>query len=241
MKRAFDIFLAFVGLVLLLPLLALAALLIKLESPGPVFFKQERIGRNFRPFWIYKFRTMVQEASVHDSLITVGADRRITRVGRILRKTKLDEVPQLINILRGEMTIVGPRPELRHYVELFRRDYEEILKVRPGLTDLASLKYRDEATLLATAENPEAEYMNHVLPDKIRLAKDYLHHSSFIFDLSLILRTLFKLFDYKTSSYRACADFAVARPNDRARTKLTAEARSTQRGRAAAKIEKNKG
>lgn len=201
MKRAFDIVAATAALFILSPLLGLAALLIKLDSPGPVFFKQERIGRSFRPFWIYKFRTMVRDASTHGGLITVGEDRRITRVGRILRKTKVDEIPQLINILKGEMAIVGPRPEIRHYVELFRRDYEEILKVRPGLTDLASLKYRDEAALLRKAANPEDEYRTRVLPDKIRLAKDYLRRSSFLFDLSLILKTLFKLFDYRVSSY----------------------------------------
>ena len=201
MKRAFDIVAATAALFILSPLLGLAALLIRLDSPGPVFFKQERIGRSFRPFWIYKFRTMVQDASTHGGLITVGEDRRITRVGRILRKTKVDEIPQLINILKGEMAIVGPRPEIRHYVELFRRDYEEILKVRPGLTDLASLKYRDEAALLRKAANPEDEYRTRVLPDKIRLAKDYLRRSSFLFDLSLILKTLFKLFDYRMSSY----------------------------------------
>jgi lipopolysaccharide/colanic/teichoic acid biosynthesis glycosyltransferase len=200
MKRMFDIVVAAVALVVLFPLLVLTALLIKLDSPGPIFFRQERIGRNFRPFGIYKFRTMVQEASAHGGLITVGEDRRITRVGRILRKTKVDEIPQLINILKGEMAIVGPRPEIRYYVELFRRDYEEILKVRPGLTDLASLKYRDEASLLGKAANPEAEYMTRVLPEKIRLAKDYLRRSSFLFDLSLILKTLFKLFDYRMSS-----------------------------------------
>lgn len=201
MKRAFDIVAATAALFILSPLLGLAALLIKLDSPGPVFFKQERIGRSFRPFWIYKFRTMVRDASTRGGLITVGEDRRITRVGRILRKTKVDEIPQLINILKGEMAIVGPRPEIRHYVELFRRDYEEILKVRPGLTDLASLKYRDEAALLRKAANPEDEYRTRVLPDKIRLAKDYLRRSSFLFDLSLILKTLFKLFDYRMSSY----------------------------------------
>ncbi len=201
MKRAFDIVAATAALFILSPLLGLAALLIKLDSPGPVFFKQERIGRSFRPFWIYKFRTMVRDASTRGGLITVGEDRRITRVGRILRKTKVDEIPQLINILKGEMAIVGPRPEIRHYVELFRRDYEEILKVRPGLTDLASLKYRDEAALLRKAANPEDEYRTRVLPDKIRLAKDYLRRSSFLFDLSLILKTLFKLFDYRVSSY----------------------------------------
>jgi len=200
MKRMFDIVVAAAALVVLFPLLVLSALLIKLDSPGPIFFKQERIGRNFRPFWIYKFRTMAQDAPARGGLVTIGEDARVTRVGRLLRKSKIDEIPQLTNILRGDMALVGPRPEVRYYVELFRRDYEEILKVRPGLTDLASLKYRDEAALLGKAANPEDEYMRHVLPDKIRLAKDYLRRSSFLFDLSLILKTLFKLFDYRMSS-----------------------------------------
>ena len=199
MKRMFDIVVAAAALVVLFPLLVLSALLIKLDSPGPIFFKQERIGRNFRPFWIYKFRTMAQDAPARGGLVTIGEDARVTRVGRLLRKSKIDEIPQLTNILKGDMALVGPRPEVRYYVELFRRDYEEILKVRPGLTDLASLKYRDEAALLGKAANPEDEYMRHVLPDKIRLAKDYLRRSSFLFDLGLILKTLFKLFDYRMS------------------------------------------
>ncbi len=200
MKRMFDIVVAAAALVVLFPLLVLSALLIKLDSPGPIFFKQERIGRNFRPFWIYKFRTMAQDAPARGGLVTIGEDARVTRVGRLLRKSKIDEIPQLTNILRGDMALVGPRPEVRQYVELFRRDYEEILQVRPGLTDLASLKYRDEAALLGKAANPEDEYRTRVLPDKIRLAKDYLRRSSFLFDLGLILKTLFKLFDYRMSS-----------------------------------------
>jgi len=176
-----------------LPLLLLVTLLIKLDSPGPIFFRQERIGKGFHPFFIYKFRTMVHNAPRKGGLITVGADPRITRVGRILRKTKIDELPQLVNILWGEMSFVGPRPEVPHYVELFRRDYEEILTVRPGITDLASLKYRDEAEVLRHAENPEEEYVRHVLPDKIRLAKEYLRRSSLFFDMTLIFKTLLAL------------------------------------------------
>jgi len=193
MKRVFDIVVAFLGLSLLLPLLLLVAFLIKLDSPGPIFFKQERMGKGFRPFLIYKFRTMVQDAPGKGGSITVGADSRITRLGRILRKTKIDELPQLFNILRGEMSIVGPRPEVPQYVELFRRDYEEILNVLPGITDLASLKYRDEAEVLRHAENPEEEYVRHVLPEKIRLAKEYLRRSSLFFDLTLIFKTLLAL------------------------------------------------
>ena len=140
MKRVFDIAVAFLGLFLLSPLLLLVALLIKRDSPGPIFFRQERIGKGFRSFFIYKFRTMVIDAPLKGGPITIDGDPRITRVGRLLRKTKIDELPQLIiNVLKGEMSFVGPRPEVRQYVELFRRDYEEILKIRPGITNLLSL------------------------------------------------------------------------------------------------------
>jgi lipopolysaccharide/colanic/teichoic acid biosynthesis glycosyltransferase len=192
MKRIFDIAAAGAGLVLLAPLFGAVALMIKLDSPGPVFFKQKRIGKNFRPFWIYKFRTMREGASATVPL-TVGADPRITRVGNFLRHSKIDELPQLINILRGEMTLVGPRPEVPRYVEAFHYDYQEILAVRPGLTDLASLKYRDEASLLGQSDDPEEEYLQRVLPDKIRLGKEYIRRSSLLFDLNLIVKTMVKL------------------------------------------------
>ncbi len=193
MKRAFDITVAFLGLLLLSPLLLLVALLIKLDSPGPMCFRQERMGRGFRPFHIFKFRTMVQDAPRKGGPITFGPDPRITRVGWILRKTKIDELPQLIDVLRGEMSLVGPRPEVRRYVELFRRDYQEILKARPGMTDLASLRYVDEAEILGRSGNPEEEYVGRILPEKIKLAKEYLSQSAFFFDLMLILKTLLKL------------------------------------------------
>lgn len=194
MKRVFDIVVSLAGLVFLLPLLGLVALLIKLDSRGTVFFKQERMGKGFRPFLIYKFRTMVHDAPARGGSITVDKDPRITRVGQFLRKTKVDELPQLINVLKGDMALVGPRPEVPHYVELFRRDYEEILKIRPGITDLASLKYRDEAAILEQSENPEEEYLRRVLPEKIQLAKDYMKQSSFFFDVTLIFKTLLKVF-----------------------------------------------
>jgi lipopolysaccharide/colanic/teichoic acid biosynthesis glycosyltransferase len=197
MKRAFDIIVAAIGLVVLFPLLALIGLLIKLDSHGPILFKQERVGKGFRPFLIYKFRTMVKNAPALGGLITFGNDSRITRVGRFLRNSKLDELPQLLNVLKGDMSLVGPRPEVRYYVELFRREYMEILTVRPGVTDLASVKYRNETSLLGNAENPDEEYVNHVLPDKIRFAKDYLQCSSFVFDLGVILATLVRVFDYR--------------------------------------------
>jgi lipopolysaccharide/colanic/teichoic acid biosynthesis glycosyltransferase len=196
-KRMFDVVLALASLILLLPAMVVVALLIKCDSTGTIFFKQERIGRGFRPFLIYKFRTMRQHSDHDGPLVTIGRDPRITRAGWFLRKAKIDELPQLINVLKGDMSFVGPRPEVRRYVELFPREYAEILTVRPGITDLASLKYRDEAALLAKAEDPDKEYLSHVLPDKIQLAKDYLQRSSFLFDLSLILKTLVKLFDYR--------------------------------------------
>ena len=153
MKRAFDIIVTLTGLILLFPLLLIVALLIKCDSKGPVFFKQERIGKGFHPFWIYKFRTMRQ--ATDGPPLTVGQDPRITRIGWLLRKTKVDELPQLINVLKGEMSLVGPRPEVRKYVELFRRDYEKILKVRPGVTDMASLKYQDEAKCWVSLKIPK--------------------------------------------------------------------------------------
>jgi lipopolysaccharide/colanic/teichoic acid biosynthesis glycosyltransferase len=190
LKRTLDIVASGAGLLVLSPLLLLAAILVRLTSPGPVLFRQERMGRGVRPFTIYKFRTMVVDAPKLGAAITCGDDPRITRVGRILRKTKLDELPQLFNVLCGDMSLVGPRPEVRKYVEMFREDYEEILRVRPGITDLASIEYRDEAEILGRAEKPHEEYIRRVLPDKIRLAKEYRRRSSVWFDLVVIARTL---------------------------------------------------
>ena len=193
MKRTFDIVVAVAGLVLLSPLLVLVTILIKLDSRGPILFKQERIGREFRPFRIYKFRTM--HAGGHTtSALTIGADPRITRIGKYLRANKIDELPQLFNVLKGDMSLVGPRPELPRYVELFRPDYKKILTVRPGLTDLASLKYSDEASILGESLNPEKDYVARLLPDKIRLAKEYIQRSSFLFDAKLIGETILKIF-----------------------------------------------
>ena len=199
-KRAFDISVSVAGLIVLLPLLLLVATAIKLDSSGPVFFSQWRVGRRFRRFGIYKFRTMIDDAFDRGLPITVGQDSRITRVGKILRKTKIDELPQLLNVLKGDMSLVGPRPEVPRYVELFRPDYEHILKVRPGLTDLASLKYSDEASILGQSANPEGDYVARLLPDKIRLAKEYIQRSSLLFDVKLIVETIIKLFGHRISS-----------------------------------------
>jgi len=190
LKRAFDLALASLGLLLLSPLLLLAAALIKLDSRGAVFFKQERIGRGFRPFLIYKLRTMVEHAPQLGPDITVGEDPRITRVGRLLRRTKIDEVPQLLNVVKGDMSLVGPRPELPEYVQAFHQQYEEILSVRPGITDLASLKFIDEASLLARASDPELIYREYVLPQKLALARQYVREHSLRLDAMLLVRTL---------------------------------------------------
>jgi lipopolysaccharide/colanic/teichoic acid biosynthesis glycosyltransferase len=198
MKRAVDLLVASIGLALLSPLMLLLAALIRLDADGPVFFKQERIGRGFRPFLIYKFRTMVKDASRLGPGITVGDDPRITRIGRFLRRTKIDELPQLINVLKGEMSLVGPRPELPKYVDAFRREYEQILRVRPGMTDLASLKFIDEAALLAQASDPESVYRERVLPEKLALASRYVHERSMWLDALLLLRTVRGLFLRRT-------------------------------------------
>jgi lipopolysaccharide/colanic/teichoic acid biosynthesis glycosyltransferase len=203
MKRTADILSAACGLLLLFPLFAVVALMIKVDSRGPVFFRQERVGRGFRPFRIYKFRTMVEKAAEQGSLLTAGGDPRITRVGRILRQTKVDELPQLINVLKGDMSVVGPRPEVRRYVDVFHYQYETILAVRPGITDLASLKYRDESAMLAASPHPEQTYIEEILPDKLRLAELYVQQASSVLDIVIIIRTFMALIGDRFSQRRA--------------------------------------
>ncbi len=192
-KRIFDILIACIGLVICAPLFLVIAILIKVTSPGPVFFRQTRIGKNFRQFPIYKFRTMVWNVSDKGASITVGDDQRITSVGQWLRQYKLDELPQLINVLRGEMSLVGPRPEVPQYVEKFKDRYEGILTVLPGITDLASLRYINESSLLGQCEKPEDEYIEKILPEKMRLAAVYVQHSGVVLDMLIITQTVFKL------------------------------------------------
>ncbi len=192
-KRVFDICFSSVGLILLSPLFLAVVILVKLASPGPVFFVQKRMGRNFNPFDLYKFRSMVQDAQKKGSFITAGNDPRITGIGRLLRKTKIDELPQLWNVLKGDMCLVGPRPEVEKYVEIYKEDYEEILEVRPGATDISSLMYSSEETVLKEKRDPEGFYIHVLLPDKIKLAKEYVRRASLSYDLKLILITIFKL------------------------------------------------
>lgn len=190
MKRPFDLFFSAAGLLVLLPLFAVVAVLVKLDSRGPVFFVQRRIGMNLKPFKLFKFRTMVSDAPEKGLQLTAGGDPRITRVGRLLRKTKLDELPQLYNVLRGDMSFVGPRPEVEKYVNLYKSDYEEILKVRPGITDIASLVYSNEERVLGGKTNHEDYYVHVLLPEKIRLAREYARRSSISYDVKLITLTL---------------------------------------------------
>ncbi len=190
-KRLFDLVFATLGLLLLWPLLLAIALWIKLDTPGPVFFRQERIGRFGVPFRIHKFRSMVADAPARGAAITVGADARITRAGHFLRRHKLDEMPQLIDVARGAMSFVGPRPEVARYVALYPNDLRaKVLSVRPGITDPASLAFRDESAVLARATDPEREYIEVLMPAKLRAAADYVEHATLIGDIRLIGRTL---------------------------------------------------
>jgi lipopolysaccharide/colanic/teichoic acid biosynthesis glycosyltransferase len=188
-KRLFDLLLSLAGLLLLSPLMLAAAAWIKLDSPGPVFFRQERVGRFGVPFRIHKFRTMTHGGT--GSLLTVGADTRITRAGAFLRRSKLDELPQLIDVLLGSMSLVGPRPEVPRYVAMYPQTLrDKVLSVRPGITDVASIEYRDENDLLARAADPEREYVDVVMPAKLALAAHYVDHASLRFDMQLILKTM---------------------------------------------------
>lgn len=189
LKRLFDIAASAIGLLLLAPALLGIAVWIKRDSPGPVFFRQQRIGRHGEPFRIYKFRSMRQDNA--GLQITVGADDRITRSGHFIRAYKLDELPQLINVLLGDMSIVGPRPEVPRYVALYPADVRaEVLSVRPGITDLASVQYRSESTLLAQSSNPEQTYVDTILPAKLALCRQYVRERSFWLDLRIIGMTL---------------------------------------------------
>jgi len=193
-KRVFDLVLSAVGLVVLSPFLLAIAAWIKLDSPGPVFFRQERVGRLGHGFLIHKFRTMRHAPHEHGSQITVGADARITRVGHVLRRHKLDELPQLIDVLAGTMSLVGPRPEVPRYVALYPAAMrEKVLSVRPGITDPASIEFRDESDLLARAADPERTYIEQVMPAKLRSAAEYVDRMSVRTDLQLIARTLRRL------------------------------------------------
>lgn len=189
-KRLFDIVAAGAGLVLLAPLLLGLALWIRLDSPGPALFRQVRVGRHGVPFEIYKFRTM-HRRSEEGGQLTVGQDARITRAGRFLRRSKLDELPQLINVLQGTMSLVGPRPEVPRYVDRYPPEARRtVLSVAPGITDWAAILYKDENAILGRAADPERAYLETILPVKLAYYQRYVHERSFWLDLRIIFRTL---------------------------------------------------
>ena len=191
MKRLFDIVASACGLILLSPLFFIVSVWIKLDSIGPVFYRQVRVGRYNKDFKIFKFRTMMVGAD-KGSLVTIGGrDPRVTRIGYYLRKFKIDELPQLINVFIGDMSLVGPRPEVRHYVNYWTPEQLHTLDVRPGITDPASIKFRNENELMESAEDPESFYINVIMQEKLKLYLEYVHNASFWYDIELIFKTIY--------------------------------------------------
>lgn len=191
-KRIFDFFSALIGIIILSPILIIVSIAIKVDSSGNIMFLQKRVGKDGKEFNIYKFRTMVTNAEKLGKQITVGKDNRITKVGAFLRKYKIDELPQLFNVLKGDMSLVGPRPEVPKYVALYSDEQKKVLSVRPGITDLASLKYSDENDILGKVDNPEEYYINVIMKDKLSLNLEYIEKSNLFFDISLIVKTILK-------------------------------------------------
>ena len=193
MKRLFDIIASGLGLIVLSPLFIIVAIWIKLDSKGPVFYRQVRVGRHGKDFRIFKFRSMRVGAD-KGSLVTIGGrDPRVTRSGYFIRKFKIDELPQLINVFIGDMSLVGPRPEVRHYVEYWTKEQMHVLDVRPGITDPASIKFRNENELMEKADNPEEYYINVIMQEKIKLYLEYVDHHSFLCDIKLIFKTFWAI------------------------------------------------
>lgn len=193
MIRFFDFILSLVGLVLLAPIFIVLAIWIKIDSKGPVFYKQVRVGRNGIDFGLFKFRSMVVDAD-KKGLITVGGrDPRITRSGYFIRKYKLDELPQLINVLVGDMSLVGPRPEVRKYVELYTDEQQKVLSVKPGITDYASIEYMDENEILGKSNDPEKTYIEEIMPEKIKYNMKYIQNKNVSEYFKIIFLTLFKI------------------------------------------------
>lgn len=193
LKRLFDILFSLVVLILISPFLAVISLLILFTSKGPVFYRQVRVGKNGADFRIFKFRTMYT-GSDKGSLITIGGrDKRITPFGYWLRRYKLDELPQFLNVLKGDMSIVGPRPEVRRYVEMYTAEQAQVLSVKPGITDYASIRFSHESELLAQATDPEKEYVSNIMPAKLQLNLEYVRNRSFTEDLKIIVQTVGKI------------------------------------------------
>ena len=192
-KRIFDLLVSALGLIILSPIFALIALLIRLMSPGPVFYRARRVGQGGREFTLYKFRSMVADADRRGPGITTAGDPRVTSIGRVLRRTKLDELPQLWNVLRGDMSLVGPRPEDPRYVALYTPEQRRVLDVRPGITSLASIEYRNEEAVLH-GPDWEQHYIHEVMPAKLAIDLRYVQRATLFTDLLIILRTLLALF-----------------------------------------------
>lgn len=194
LKRLFDILASFIGLLFLFPFLLIIGLWVGLSSPGGVFYIQERVGKNGKKFGLYKFRSMRTNADQSGKL-TVGAkDARITKAGYFIRKYKLDELPQLLNVLKGEMSLVGPRPEVEQYTKLYNEEQKEVLTVKPGITDYASLEYFEENKLLGESDNPEKTYIEEVMPAKLALNKKYIEEVGLLTDLKIITQTILRIF-----------------------------------------------
>jgi len=189
-KRFFDIVAVLIGSVILFPIMVPIILWIKLSSKGPLFYIQERVGKDFKVFKLYKFRSMIVNADLKGPSVTSGDDPRITKVGKLIRKTKIDELPQLLNVLQGHMSLVGPRPEVMKFVAQKREEYKKVLSVKPGITDNAAIEFRDEEGIMEQYENKEEAYINKVLPQKIKLYYKYIDSISFLNDIQLILKTL---------------------------------------------------
>ena len=194
MKRIFDLVFSIAGLILLSPVFLIISLLIKIDSKGPVFYRQLRVGKNNSDFRLLKFRTMKTDSDKNGLLTVGGRDARITGAGYYLRKFKIDELPQLLNVAAGEMSFVGPRPEVRRYVDLYDDEQRKVLNVLPGITDVASIKYRNENELLEKSEDPESYYIDNIMPDKLKLNLDYIEQRSFTNDLKVIFKTLITIF-----------------------------------------------
>jgi lipopolysaccharide/colanic/teichoic acid biosynthesis glycosyltransferase len=190
MKRLFDVLLSLLGLIVLSPILILIAIAVKVNSKGPVFFRQKRVGRYSKPFILYKFRSMTLFQLATEGIFEPGNVSRVTSIGKFFRKSKLDELPQLINVLIGDMSLVGPRPEVANWVEVYPDAWKKILTVRPGITDNASIIFHNEESILAEVDDPEQVYREVMLPKKLELYTDYVNNRSFQGDLLIILRTL---------------------------------------------------
>jgi lipopolysaccharide/colanic/teichoic acid biosynthesis glycosyltransferase len=193
LKRIFDIFFSFIGLVILLPFFIIIALLIVIDSPGGVFYKQARVGKGSIDFYLFKFRSMRTGADKKGLLTVGGRDSRITRMGYFIRKYKIDELPQLLNVLLGDMSLVGPRPEVRKYVDLYNEKQKQVLSVKPGITDYASIEYSNENELLGKAKNPEQVYIEEIMPAKLKLNLKYIDDQGLITDLKIIFKTIGKI------------------------------------------------